>query len=180
LNGVDPDRFVFIDETWIKTNMTRLYGRGPTDQRVVDYVPHGHWMTTTFLGALRTTGLTAPMIIDGAINGDLFVAYVRQILVPTLKPGDIVVMDNLPCHKVAGVASAIRAAQAEVMYLPPYSPDLNPIEMIFSKFKNEIRKRKPRTKAECDALCGECLDWFPADQCRNYIRHAGYKPQDGN
>ena len=171
---------MFIDETWIKTNMTRLYGRGPTDKRVVEYVPHGHWMTTTFVAALRTTGLTAPMVVDGAINGDLFVAYIEQVLAPTLKPGDIVVMDNLASHKVAGVARAIKAAKAELLYLPPYSPDLNPIEQTFSKFKNEIRKRKPRTKEECDALCGECLDWFTPGQCRNYIRHAGYGSQDRN
>ena len=177
---MDPDRFVFIDETWIKTNLTRLYGRGPTHQRVLEAVPQGHWMTTTFVAALRTTGLTAPMVVDGAINGDLFVAYVTQILVPTLKPGDIVVMDNLSSHKVAGVAKAIRAAKAEVLYLPPYSPDLNPIEQTFSKFKHEIRKRKPRTKAECDALCGECLDWFPPAECQNYIRNAGYIPQKSN
>ena len=171
---------MFIDETWVKTNMTRLYGRGPTSERVVEYVPHGHWLTTTFVAALRTTGLAAPMVVDGAINGDVFRAYVEQVLVPTLKPGDVVVLDNLSSHKVAGVGKAIRAAGADVLYLPPYSPDLNPIEQTFSKFKAEFRKRKPRTKAECDALCGECLDWFPAAECRNYIRHAGYIPQEGN
>jgi transposase len=147
---------------------------------VVEAVPHGHWMTTTFVAALRTTGLTAPMVVDGAINGDLFLAYVKQVLVPTLKPGDIVVMDNLSSHKVAGVGRAIRAAHADVLYLPPYSPDLNPIELTFSKFKTEFRQRKPRTKPDCDALCGECLDWFPPEQCRNYIRHAGYIPQESD
>jgi transposase len=171
---------VFIDETWVKTNLTRLYGRGPTDQRVVEWVPHGHWMTTTFVAALRTTGLTAPMVVDGAINGELFVAYVEQVLVPTLRPGDVVVMDNLSSHKVAGVRTAIRAAGADVLYLPPYSPDLNPIEPTFAKFKAEVRKRKPRTKPACDALCGECLDWFPPAECRNYIRHAGYIPQESD
>ena len=158
--------------------MTRLYGWGPTDQRVVELVPHGHWMTTSFVGALRSSGLTAPMVVDGAINGELFRAYVEQQLVQVLKPGDIVVMDNLSSHKVAGVREAIEAVDAYVVYLPPYSPDLNAIENLFSKVKNEIRKRKPRTKAECDALCGESLDWFPAEQCRNYIRHAGYIPQE--
>ena len=156
---------MFLDETWIKTNLTRLYGRGPTDQRVVEAVPHGHWMTTTSVAAPRTTGLTAPMVVDGAINGDLFRAYVEQVLAPTPKPGDVVVMDNLSSHKVAGVREAIRAAGADVLYLPPYSPDLNPIEQTFSKFKAEVRKRKPRTKTECDALCGEGLDWFPAGRC---------------
>lgn len=171
---------MFLDETWIKTNLTRLYGRGPTHQRVIESIPHGHWMTTTFVAALRTTGLSAPMVVDGAINGELFLAYVKQILAPTLNPGDIVVMDNLSSHKVAGVRQAIHAAKAEVLYLPPYSPDLNPIEQTFSKFKAEIRKRKPRSKIECDRLCGECLDWFPPEQCRNCIRHAGYIPQEGN
>ena len=137
--------------------MTRSCGWGPVGQRVVEAVPHGHWMTTTFLGALRSTGLVAPLVVDGAINGAIFRAYVEQQLVNVLRPGDIVVMDNLSSHKVAGVREAIRAAGAEVLYLPPYSPDLNPIEQVFSKTKAEIRKRKPRTKAECDRLCGESL-----------------------
>ena len=162
----------------MKTNLTRLYGRGPTSERVVEHVPHGHWMTTTFVAALRTTGLTAPMVVDGAINGDIFKAYVEQVLAPTLRPGDVVVLDNLSSHKVAGVGTAIRAAGADVLYLPPYSPDLNPIEPTFSKFKAAVRNRKPRTKAACDALCGECLDWFGPAECRNYIRHAGYIPQE--
>jgi transposase len=158
--------------------MTRVYGWGPTDQRVIESVPHGHWMTTTFLGALRSTGLVAPLVIDGAINGDIFRAYVEQHLVNVLKPGDIVVMDNLSSHKVAGVRKAIEARQASLVYLPPYSPDFNPIEQVFAKIKHEIRKRKPRTKPDCDHLCGESLDWFPANECRQYIRHAGYGPQD--
>ena len=157
--------------------MTWLYGWGPTHERVIESVPHGHWLTTTFLGALRSTGLVAPPVIDGAVNGDLFRAYVEQQLVKVLKPGDIVVMDNLSSHKVAGIREAIEGVGAELVYLPPYSPDLNPIEQVMSKFKNEIRKRKPRTKPECDALCGESLDWFPSEECRNYIRHAGYGPQ---
>lgn len=157
--------------------MTRPYGWGPTDARLVECVPHGHWMTTTFLAALRTDGLSAPLVVDGPIDGATFRGWVEQHLAPTLRAGDIVVMDNLRCHKVAGVAEAIRARGAEVLYLPPYSPDLNPIENVFSKVKGEIRLRKPRTKAECDALCGECLDWFPAAECRNYLRHAGYIPQ---
>ena len=142
--------------------MTRLYGWGPTDRRLVESVPHGHWMTTTFVAALRADGLVAPLVVDGAITGDIFRAWVEQQLVHELRPGDIVVMDNLAAHKVAGVREAIRAVDADVLYLPPYSPDLNPIEPVFAKVKHEIRKRKPRTKAACDALCGECLDWFPA------------------
>lgn len=158
--------------------MTRLYGWGPTNARVLEAVPHGHWMTTTFLGALRSTGLVAPLVIDGAMNGELFRAYVEQQLVKVLSVGDIVVMDNLSSHKVAGVREAIEAVGASVVYLPAYSPDLNPIEQVMAKFKHEIRKRKPRTKSACDALCGECLDWFPPSECRNYIRHAGYGPQE--
>jgi transposase len=160
--------------------MTRLYGWGPTDQRVVESVPHGHWMTTTFLAGLRATGLVAPLVVDGAMTGEIFRAWVEQHLAPTLAPGDVVVMDNLSSHKVAGVAEAVRAVGAEVAYLPPYSPRLNPIEQVFAKTKHELRKRKPRTKPECDRLCGESLDWFPADECRNYIRHAGYGPQERN
>jgi transposase len=175
---LDPDRFVFLDETWIKTNLTRPYGWAPTDTRLVESVPHGHWMTTTFLGALRSTGLVAPLVIDGALNGDLFRAYVEQQLTRVLTPGDIVVMDNLSSHKVAGVREAIEGAGATLVYLPPYSPDLNPIEQAFAKIKHEIRKRAPRTKTACDALCGECLDWIPEAECRNYIRHAGYGPQE--
>lgn len=158
--------------------MTRPYGWGPTDERVLEYVPHGHWLTTTFLGALRSTGLMAPLVIDGPINGAIFRAYVEQQLVTILKPGDIVVLDNLSSHKVAGVREAIERAGAELVYLPPYSPDFNPIEQVMSKLKNEIRNRKPRTKQHCDALCGESLDWFPAEECRNYIRHAGYGRQE--
>jgi transposase len=176
--GLDPDRVVFLDETWIKTNLTRLYGWGPTRDRVVESVPHGHWMTTTFLGALRATGLVAPLVIDGALNGELFRAYVEQQLVKVLTPGDIVVMDNLSSHKVAGVREAIEGVGATRVYLPPYSPDLNPIEPAFAKIKHEIRKRAPRTQAACDALCGECLDWFDEAECRNSIRHAGYGPQE--
>jgi transposase len=178
--GLDPDRFVFLDETWVKTNMTRLYGWGPTDRRLVESVPHGHWLTTTFVGALRAEGLVAPLVVDGAMTGDIFRAWVEQQLVHVLRPGDIVVMDNLAAHKVAGVREAIRAVEADVLFLPAYSPDLNPIEPVFGKIKQEMRKRKPRTKPECDNLCGECLDWFPATECRNYLRHAGYISQEEN
>jgi transposase len=174
--GLDPDRLVFLDETWVKTNMTPLSGWGPTNQRVVDFVPHGHWITTTFVGALRSTGLFAPLVTDGAMNGELFLAYVEQQLVKGLKAGDVVV-DNLSSHKVAGVAEAIEKVGAEVVYLPPYSPDLNPIEQVFSKVKSTIRKRKPRTIAEAEQLCGESLDWFSASECQNYIQHAGYRTQ---
>ena len=120
------------------------------------------------------------MVVDGAINGAIFLAWVKQQLAPTLRSGDIVVMDNLGAHKVAGVRKALEAAGASLVYLPPYSPDLNPIENVFAKIKGEIRKRKPRTKELCDQLCGECLDWFSPAECHNYLRHAGYAPQDRN
>jgi transposase len=157
--------------------MTPGYGWGPTSQRVVEAVPHGHWKTITFVAALRADGLFAPLVVDGAVNGDLFRGYVDQHLAPALRPGDVVVMDNLPSHKVAGVAAAIERAGATFAYLPPYSPDLNPIEQVFAKAKAEIRRQKPRTVAEAERLCGESLDWFPPDECQRYIRHAGYVSQ---
>lgn len=160
--------------------MTRPYGWGPRAERLVERVPHGHWKTTTFLAALRSTGLTTPLVVDGAINGPIFRRWVEQHLAPTLRPGDLVIMDNLAAHKVSGVREAIRAANADVLYLPPYSPDLNPIELVFAKAKHEIRLRQPRTQADCDALCGESLDWFTPAECRNYFRHAGYRMQERN
>jgi transposase len=162
---------VFLDETWAKTNMTRLRGRSLKGTRLVARVPYGHWKTTTFLAALRVSGLTAPLVVDGAINGPIFRAYVQQHLAPTLKKGDIVVMDNLSSHKVAGVCAAIEAVGATVAYLPPYSPDLNPIETVFSKFKTLLRKT-------VDALwktCGELIDAFTESECRSHIRHCGYR-----
>lgn len=174
------NRLVFLDETWVKSNMTPAYGWGPTTERVVESVPHGHWKTITFVGALRASGLVAPLVVDGAMNGELFRAYGQQHLVRVLSPGDIVVMDNLPAHKVAGVVEAIRGVGAELVYLPPYSPDLNPIEQVFAKAKTEIRKQKPRTIAQTEALCGEALDWFSPHQCQNYIQHAGYRSQESN
>ena len=132
---LNPDRLVFIDETWAKTNMTRPRGRARRGERLLASVPHGHWKTTTVLAALRSTGLTAPLVVDGAINGELFLGWVRHHLVPMLTPGDIVVMDNLGAHKIAGVREAIEGAGARLCYLPPYSPDLNPIEPVFSNFK---------------------------------------------
>jgi len=173
--GLDPRRLVFLDETWVKTNMTRPRGRAPCGTRVVEAVPHGHWKTTTFLAALRTDRLTAPMVIDGAINGQTFLAYVRQILAPTLSPGDVVVMDNLSAHKVVGVRDAIEAVGARLLYLPPYSPDLNPIELVFSKFKGLIRSAAERTVDGLWHLCGQLLDRFTSAECRNYLRHCGYR-----
>ena len=154
--------------------MTPLYGRAPIGKRVMDFVPHGHWKTTTFLAALRHDGLTAPMVIDGAINGELFLAYVKQVLLPTLKEGDIVVMDNLGSHKVSGVEEAIHSVGARVLYLPPYSPDLNPIEMVFSKLKTLLRKAKLRSVTDLWNKLGELCDFFSPQECHNYFNHAGY------
>jgi transposase len=168
---------VFIDETGVTTAMARRYGWGPTNARVTGAVPHGHWKVTTFVAALRADGLVAPMAVDGAVTGELFRAYVEQVLVPALRPGDLVVMDNLQCHKVAGVAEAIRGAEADLAYLPAYSPDFNPIEQVFAKLKGELRKRAERSVDGLWATLGESLDWFSPDECRNYLRHAGYTLQ---
>ena len=154
--------------------MTRLYAWGPTDQRVRDAVPHGHWQTTTFVAAVRLDGLFAPLVIDGALNGELFLTYVQQELAPQLRSGDILVMDNLQTHKVHGVAEAVANRGAQVVYLPPYSPDLNPIEQVFSKIKNELRRRRLRTCDELWNAFGESLDWITSAEARNYFRHAAY------
>ena len=172
--GLNIRHLVFIDETWVTTNMTRRYGRALRGQRLVDKVPYGHWKITTYLGALRHDGLVAPLVVDGAINGELFVAYVQQHLAPTLKPGDIVVMDNLSSHKVSGVRKAIEAVGARVVYLPPYSPDFNPIEMVFSKLKHLVRSAAPRSVDALWDLLGCLTDAFPADECQRYLRHCGY------
>ena len=160
--------------------MTPLDGRASVGKRVIDFVPHGHCRTvlgaTTFLAALRHDGLTAPMVVDGAINGELFLAYVKQILLPTLKEGDIVVMDNLGSHKAAGVEEAIHSAGATVLYLPPYSPGFNPIETAFSKLKPPVRKLKLRSREDLWRKLGELCDLFSPQECLNYFRHAGYLP----
>lgn len=173
--GLDPGRLVFIDETWVKTNMTRPRGRSLEGTRLVCQVPHGHWKTTTFLAALRVSGLTAPLVVDGAINGVLFKGWVQQHLVPTLRRGDIVVMDNLNSHKVAGVREAIERAGAEVWYLPPYSPDLNPIETVFSKFKWLVRSQSRRTIEGLWNLCSQLSERFEESECRNHFQHCGYR-----
>ncbi len=154
--------------------MTRLYGWGPTHQRVAYPVPHGHWKTTTFLAAFRLGGLFAPLVVDGALTGDLFAAYVRQHLAPQLRPGDILVLDNLQTHKVKAAVDAVQAVEARVLYLPPYSPDFNPIEQVFSKIKNELRRREPRTIAELDHAFGESLDWVTRDDALHYFQNSGY------
>ncbi|MBU2168954.1 MAG: IS630 family transposase [Alphaproteobacteria bacterium] len=173
---LDPARLVFIDETGLSTKMARLRGRAPRGERCRAGMPHGHWKTTTFTGALRLTGMTAPFVYDGAMNGNVFLAYVEQILVPSLSAGDIVVMDNLPAHKIAGVRDAIEAAGARLLYLPPYSPDFNPIENAFSKLKALLRAKAERTiKALWDALA-TVLEQFSPVECANYFKAAGYEP----
>jgi transposase len=172
---IPPENAVFIDETWAKTCMTRTYGRSFIGTRLIEKVPSGRWQTTTFLGAMRANGFIAPLTVDGAINGELFLAWVQQHLVPALRPGDIVVMDNLSSHKVAGVREAIEAAGAELRYLPPYSPDLNPIELAFAKFKKLLRDGAKRTVDKLWELCGRLLDEFQEPECRNYFKHCGYR-----
>jgi transposase len=172
--SIDPKRLVFIDETGTTTNMTRLRGRAPRGERLVDKTPHGHWKLTTFIAALRHDQITAPMVIDRPMNGAIFLAYVLTFLVPVLSEGDIVVMDNLSVHKVDGVVEAIEAAGARVLYLPPYSPDLNPIEQVFAKLKALLRKAKERTIDDLWDRIGKLLDEFSAIECANYLVHSGY------
>jgi transposase len=171
---LDANRLVFIDETWAKTNMTRRHGRCVQGARLVAKVPHGRWRTLTFLAALRRDRLDAPCVIDGPINGDSFLAYVEQILVPTLKPGDIVIMDNLGSHRRQAIRRAIRAAGAKLFFLPPYSPDLNPIEQVFAKLKTLLRKAAERTIEATWRRIGQLLDAFTPAECANYLANAGY------
>ena len=170
----DPARLVFIDETWIKTNMAPLRGWGPKGKRVRGFAPHGHWRTMTFLAALRCDRLTAPCVFDGPINGACFLAYVEQQLVPTLKPGDIVIMDNLGSHKAKAIGEAIRAVKARLWFLPPYSPDFNPIEQMFSKIKHWMRKAQKRTMEETWRHLGQLLATISPTECANYFKNAGY------
>jgi transposase len=172
--SLDPDRLVFIDETGTSTNMARQRGRAPRGKRLVAKVPHGHWKTTTFVAGLRSTGLTAPLVLNGAMNGDTFLSYVTQFLAPTLKPGDTVVMDNLSAHKVSGVREAIEAVGARLLYLPPYSPDFNPIEQAFAKLKALLRKAAERTVDGLWSRIASLIDAFRPAECANYLRHAGY------
>lgn len=174
MSSFEVNRLVFIDETWLKTNMTRSHGRAPLGQRLVDAVPYGHWKTTTFLAALRVGGLTAPLVVDGAINGELFLAYVQQQLLPTLKRGDWVILDNLSSHKVEGIEKALASVKARLVYLPPYSPDLNPIEQVFAKLKSLLRKYAERTFEGLWRRVGSLIDVFSPRECRNYLSHCGY------
>ena len=171
----DPARLVFIDETATSTAMARAYGRAERGARCEAGVPRGHWQTTTFVGGLRYEGIAAPMVLDGAMNGALFRAYTEQMLAPELARGDIVIMDNLAAHKVAGVREAIERAGAWLLYLPPYSPDLNPIEMAFAKLKALLRRTAARTRAALWDGIAEALQQFTPTECRNLLAHAGYR-----
>jgi len=173
---MDAARFIFLDETGLNTKMTRLYGRAPRGERLVGAVPHGHWRTTTFIAGLRQSGVIAPMVLDGPMTGAAFRAYIEQALAPALQPGDVVVMDNLAAHKVAGVSEAIAATGGSTLYLPPYSPDLNPIEQFFAKLKALLRKASARTKEALWATTGQLLDLVPPSECRNYLANSGYDP----
>ena len=172
---VDPCRLVFIDETWTKTNMAPLRGWAPRGQRLVAKVPHGHWRTTTFLAALRHDRIDAPWLLDGPIDGESFQTYVEKVLVPTLRPGDIVIMDNLGSHKGKAVRRLIRCAGAKLIFLPKYSPDLNPIEQVFAKLKHQLRKAAARTVDAVCAAIGQLLGGFTPGECANYFRNAGYE-----
>ena len=170
----DPQRLVFVDETGATTKMARLRGRAPKGERCRAAIPHGHWKTTTFVAGLRLTGMTAPMVLDGPMNGPAFLAYVEQVLVPTLRPGDVVIMDNLAPHKAAAVRKAIEDAGASLLLLPPYSPDLNPIENAFAKLKALLRKAAERTVHGLWKRIGVLLKAFTPNECANYFAAAGY------
>lgn len=172
--SLKPRRLVFIDETAVTTKMVRHYGRSPRGERLVAKVPHGHWKTMTFIAGLRVDGLTAPYVIDGPMDGPAFLAYIEDVLVPTLGKGDIVLMDNVRTHKIDGVAEALKAAGAKVRYLPAYSPDLNPIEMAFAKLKAALRKGAARTVEALWKLIGKLIKQFAPEECANYFQHAGY------
>jgi transposase len=171
---LDPSRLVFIDETGASTKMARLRGRAPRGQRLRAGVPHGHWKTTTFTGALRLSGMTAPMVLDGPMTRAWFLAYVEQVLCPTLQPGDVVILDNLPAHKGPAIRQAIEATGAVLRFLPPYSPDFNPIENAFAKLKALLRKAAARTLDDLWRVIGRSLDAFTPQECANYFEAAGY------
>ena len=171
---LDPDRLIFLDETGTSTSMARLRGRSPRGERLIGKVPHGHWKITTFIAGLRREEITAPFVIDKPMNSTIFKAYLEQCLVPTLRPGDIVVMDNLSSHKSDEVREIIEAAGAILLYLPPYSPDFNPIEQAFSKLKAHLRKSAERSIPALWDRIGSILNNFSAAECRNFFNHAGY------
>jgi transposase len=168
-------RLIFLDETWAKTNMTRLYGRSPRGMRLIGSAPYGHWQTTTFLAGLRHDGIVAPLVLDGPINGEVFLAWVEQGLKPELRAGDIVIADRLATHKRPAVRKAIEACRATLLLLPPYSHDFNPIEQVFAKLKQLLRKAAPRTRAALWRTIGDKLSMFSPAECLNYLRNCGYR-----
>jgi transposase len=172
---IEPERLVFIDETWTKTNMAPLRGWAPHGERLPAKVPHRRWKTTTFVAALRLDRIEAPWLLDGPIDGETFQTYVARVLVPTLRPGDIVVLDNLGSHKGKAVRDLIRSAGAKLFFLPKYSPDLNPIEQVFAKLKHLLRKAAARTIETVRDAIGEILRAFTAQECANYFRNSGYQ-----
>ena len=167
---------MFIDETWTKTNMAPLRGWAPCGRRLTAKVPHGHWKTTTFLAALRYDRIDAPWLLEGPIDGESFRIYVEKVLLPTLRPGDIVIMDNLGSHKGKAVRQLIRSVGAKLFFLPKYSPDLNPIEQVFAKLKHLLRKAAARTIETVSAAIGQILGAFSAEECANYFKNSGYAP----
>jgi transposase len=173
---LDPAKLVFVDESFAATNMARLYGRAPKGNRLRAAIPHGHWNKTTVVAAMRLSGMTAAQLLDGSINGETFLAYVRQVLVPTLSPGDIVVIDNLSSHKSHPVREAIEAVGAKLLFLPPYSPDFNPIEKAFSKLKALLRKAAERTLEGVRNAIARILDAIKPTECANFFAAAGYDP----
>ncbi len=177
--GLDPRRLVFIDETWAKTNMTRLRGRALRGRRLVAKVPHGHWNTTTLIGALGIEGMRCATVVDGPVNGDIFQAFIDQVLCPALGPGDIVVMDNLSSHKGVAVRRSIEAAGASLIYLPPYSPDYSPIEPVFSKIKQLLRGLAARTRHDLWNSMQSILDAVTPSDAVNCFKHCGYPLQNG-
>jgi transposase len=171
---LDPQRLVFIDESGLSTKMARLRGWAPKGQRCRAAVPHGHWNTTTFVGGLTLTGICAPMLLDGPMDGEAFLAWCEQMLAPVLRPDNVVIMDNLPAHKVAGVRETIEATGAILIYLPPYSPDFNPIENAFAKLKAHVRKAAARTVEALEVAVARALLTFQPSECANFFAHAGY------
>ena len=168
------ERLVFLDETWVKTNMAPLRGWGPRGQRLKAYASFGHWKTQTFIAALRHDRIDAPWVIDGPINGELFRLYVEKVLAPSLVKGDVVILDNQGSHKGEAARAAVRAAGAHLLFLPPYSPDLNPIEQVFAKLKHMMRKTQPRDVEATWRKAGQLLDLFSPQECENYLRNSGY------
>ena len=173
-SALTPERLIFVDESGLSTKMARLRGWAPRGERCRASVPHGHWNTTTFVGGLTLTGICAPMLLDGPMDGDAFLAWCEQMLAPMLQAGDVVIMDNLPAHKVAGVRAGIEATGAMLRYLPPYSPDFNPIENAFAKLKANLRKAAARTGEALETAVANALQTFEPGECANFIAHAGY------